>query len=146
MQACLLWMLGPCTPISQQTMPQKLWRNSLSNMLSPIGTIVLEGLKFVLHNNLMHFRDKISHQIFGTAMGTPLAPVLTNLYLHILENKLKSQIENDMHTVAWPLFLKENKTLGNYLVANKKQPHHSSVLLYLKFVKHSVCCSQISDL
>jgi len=54
----------------------------------------------------MQFREKIFHQIFGIAMGTPLAPVLANLYLAILEKKLKSQIENNMHTVAWPLFFK----------------------------------------
>ena len=42
---------------------------------------------------------------FGV-LGTPLAPVLANLYLAILEKKLKSQISDTKSPISWPLFFK----------------------------------------
>ena len=39
------------------------------------GDFILECMEFVLKNNIMKFKN----QIFGIAMGTPLAPVLANM-------------------------------------------------------------------
>ena len=40
-------------------------------------------------------------QIFGIAMGTNVAPILANLYLAMLEHKLKEQTKNDPKMI-WP--------------------------------------------
>ena len=54
----------------------------------------IELLEFVLKKNSMEFCGEIYLQIFGIAMGTPVAPVLANLYLSMLQVKFKIIIKN----------------------------------------------------
>ena len=67
--------------------------------------LIIELLEFVLKNNLMEFCGEIYLQIFGIAMGTPVAPVLANLYLAVLEVKLKELMKNDPK-FKWPILFK----------------------------------------
>jgi hypothetical protein len=62
---------------------------------------VLEILEITLKFNVMDFMgDKYIH-FFLIAMGTNIAPVLANLYLAMLEVKLKEQTKNDPKMI-WP--------------------------------------------
>ena len=49
---------------------------------------ILETLfKFVLENNYFNFEDRLYHQLFGTAMGTKMAPPYATLFLGKLEEE-----------------------------------------------------------
>jgi hypothetical protein len=62
---------------------------------------ILELLEIVLNFNIMEFMGEIFTQTFGIAMGTNIAPILANLYLAMLEYKLKEQTKNDPKMI-WP--------------------------------------------
>jgi hypothetical protein len=62
---------------------------------------ILELLEVTLKFNAMEFLGEIFVQIFGIAMGTNIAPILANLYLAMLEHKLKEQTKNDPKMI-WP--------------------------------------------
>jgi hypothetical protein len=66
---------------------------------------VIELLEITLKFNAMEFMGEIFVQIFGIAMGTNIAPILANLYLAMLEKKLKDQTKNDSKMI-WPCLWK----------------------------------------
>ena len=53
----------------------------------PNKTILNTLLLFVLENNFFEFDNQIYKQIFGTAMGTKMAPPYANLFMGILEEE-----------------------------------------------------------
>ena len=66
--------------------------------------LMIEMLEFVLKNNIMEYKEMVFKQIFGIAMGTPLAPVLANLYLAFLERILKDKAREA--NISWPILYK----------------------------------------
>lgn len=54
---------------------------------APNKTILKTLLLFVLENNYFEFENKIYRQLFGTAMGTKMAPPYANIFLADLEEK-----------------------------------------------------------
>ena len=44
-------------------------------------------------------------QIFGLIMGTNVVPILTNIYMALLENELKLKCESDPK-IIWPILFK----------------------------------------
>jgi hypothetical protein len=62
---------------------------------------IIELLEITLKFNAMEFMEEIFIQFFGIAMGTNIAPILANLYLAMLEKKLKEQTKNDSKMI-WP--------------------------------------------
>jgi hypothetical protein len=67
---------------------------------------VLDLLEFVLKNNIMEFNQQWFQQIMGVAMGTNVAPVFANIFLAILEVKIKNRCLIDSKLI-WPiLFLR----------------------------------------
>ena len=66
--------------------------------------LMVEMLEFVLKNNIMEYKEMVFKQIFGIAMGTPLAPVLANLYLAFLERVLKEKAAEA--SIPWPILYK----------------------------------------
>ena len=66
--------------------------------------MLIEMLEFVLKNNIMEYKGMVFKQIFGIAMGTPLAPVLANLYLAFLERILAEKA--DEKGILWPTLYK----------------------------------------
>ena len=42
----------------------------------------------------MTFDGEYFQQIFGLFMGTNVAPIQTNIYMAMLENELKSEVQN----------------------------------------------------
>jgi hypothetical protein len=63
---------------------------------------ILEILEITLKFNVMDFMSENFIQIFGIAMGTNIAPILANLYLAMLEKKLKEQTKDDPKMI-WPI-------------------------------------------
>jgi len=61
----------------------------------PNAHFIIELLDIVLKNSLMTFDKEYLQQFFGIIMGTNLAPILANLYLAILQEKLKKKCIHD---------------------------------------------------
>ena len=53
----------------------------------------------------MPFYGEYFQQIFGLIMGTNVAPILTNIYMAMLENELKVKCETDSKLI-WPVLFK----------------------------------------
>ena len=69
-----------------------------------LADFMIEMLEFVLKHNVMEYKQMVFKQIFGIAMGTPLAPVLANLYLAFLERTLQAKaVESN---IRWPILYK----------------------------------------
>jgi hypothetical protein len=73
-----------------------MFPNELQN-----ANFLIELLEITLKYNSMEFMGEIFVQIFGIAMGTNIAPILANLYLAVLEKKLKENTKNDPKMI-WP--------------------------------------------
>jgi len=62
----------------------KIYRTILPS-LTPNKTILKTLFLFVLENNYFEFKNILYKQLFGTAMGTKMAPPYANLFLGYLE-------------------------------------------------------------
>jgi hypothetical protein len=62
--------------------------------------LILELLRWVLTNNYIYFEDSIYLQLEGTAMGTPIAVVYSNLVLAYLERSC-----HDLHPQFYSRFI-----------------------------------------
>lgn len=51
-------------------------------------------LRIVMTRNYLRFKDKTYHQIKGTAMGTPVAPVYANIFMFILERAVLKRYDD----------------------------------------------------
>lgn len=65
---------------------------------------IIELLQFVLNNNYFLYEGNWYHQISGTAMGTPTAPVFANIFLQFLENTCQNKRLASKKT--WPRIYK----------------------------------------
>ena len=48
---------------------------------------IIELLGFCLHNTYFSFQDKFYEQVEGTAMGSPVSPIVANLFMEDFERK-----------------------------------------------------------
>ena len=71
----------------------------------PNAHFIIELLDLVLNSSLMTFDGEFFQQIFGLIMGTNVAPILTNIYMAMLENELKVKCETDPKLI-WPVLFK----------------------------------------
>ena len=71
----------------------------------PNAHFVIELLDLVLNSSLMVFNGEYFQQIFGLIMGTNVAPILTNIYMAMLENELKQKCNSDPKLI-WPVLFK----------------------------------------
>ena len=63
---------------------EKRW-TQLHNKINMSCTEFIEVIKFILNNNFFQFNKKIYKQTFGSAMGNPLSPILSDIVLEDLE-------------------------------------------------------------
>jgi len=71
----------------------------------PNAHFIIELLESVLNSSFMTFDGKYFQQIFGLIMGTNVAPILTNIYMAMLENELKAKCKTDPKLI-WPILFK----------------------------------------
>jgi len=71
----------------------------------PNAHFIIELLDLVLNSSLMVFDGEYFQQIFGLIMGTNVAPILTNIYMAMLENELKKKCTSDPKLI-WPVLFK----------------------------------------
>ena len=48
---------------------------------------IMELLGFCLHNTYFSFQNKCYEQVEGVAMGSPISPIVVNLYMEYFEEK-----------------------------------------------------------
>jgi hypothetical protein len=77
----------------------------LNKFPSEKNELIIALLQFVLKNNIMEFNRNFFQQIIGVAMGTNVAPELANIFLAILEVKMKAESETNPKLI-WPLLFK----------------------------------------
>ena len=61
----------------------------------PNAHFIIDLLDLVLNSSLMVFDGEYFQQIFGLIMETNVAPILTNIYMALLENELKAKCYSD---------------------------------------------------
>lgn len=62
----------------------------------PLQLLIIGLLTIVMKNNYFQFQGKFYHQIKGTAMGTPAAPVFANIFMYILERNVLKRYADDI--------------------------------------------------
>ena len=63
---------------------EKRW-TQLHNKINMSCTEFIEVIKFILNNNFFQFNKKFYKQTFGSAMGNPLSPILSDIVMEDLE-------------------------------------------------------------
>ncbi|XP_014679428.1 PREDICTED: uncharacterized protein LOC106819296, partial [Priapulus caudatus] len=62
---------------------------------------IIELLTFVLMTTYFKFRDQIYNQKFGAAMGSPVSPIVANLYMEWLETEAIATAPADLKPKLW---------------------------------------------
>ena len=66
---------------------------------------VIKVVNFVLSNNFFSFEGQLYKQIHGTAMGTPMAPAIANLFMGLLEKRLLDNSPVPISYEEWKRFI-----------------------------------------
>ena len=66
---------------------------------------VMELLEFILTTTYVCFRGQIYRQKFGTAMGSPVSPLVANLFMEYLEQKLLDTAPMEMKPRLWKRYV-----------------------------------------
>jgi hypothetical protein len=72
--------------------------------IPPPDTVVMVA-DHVLANNVFQFEEQVYQQVFGTAMGTPLAPSAANLFMGWLERQLLDNSPVPIDQDTWKRFI-----------------------------------------
>jgi predicted GIY-YIG superfamily endonuclease len=89
-----------------ETMEYIKWKLENCDSLIDITSLdikdILELLKICLSSTYFNYLDAFYHQKEGTAMGSPVSPIVAELFLQSLENKL---VMNDRHIFFWKRYV-----------------------------------------
>jgi len=66
---------------------------------------VLELLEFILTTTYFCFRGQIYRQKFGTAMGNPVSPLVANLFMEHLEERLLDTASVELKHRLWKRYV-----------------------------------------
>ena len=72
--------------------------------IPPVDEII-KVMNHILKNNTFEFENQVYKQIFGTAMGTPMAPTISSLFMGWLEERLLNNSPVPINLVFWRRFL-----------------------------------------
>ncbi|XP_070189013.1 uncharacterized protein [Littorina saxatilis] len=104
----------------------------------PTETIV-KVADHVLTNNVFTFEEEVYQQIHGTAMGTPMAPSVANLFMAALERKLFQQSPVPVNSELWRRYIDDIFMLwtGTDDDLDTFLKHINSLHPTIKFTHHS---------
>ena len=71
----------------------------------PSIDILIQAVQHVLSNNFFTFEDQTFQQIQGTAMGTPMAPAIANLFMGWLESKILKDSPFHIEQDLWKRYI-----------------------------------------
>ena len=71
----------------------------------PKTDLVLKATDHVLKNNVFTFEGEYYEQIHGTAMGTPMAPTVANLFMKKLEERILKNSPVPVNEEFWKRFI-----------------------------------------
>jgi hypothetical protein len=83
-------------------------------------------LDFVLHNNYFFYGDTMYHQIRGTAMGTSVAVCFANIFVHSLEERMRT-----LHPFLFNLFRYYKRYIDDtfgIFTGTRAQEHNSPLM------------------
>ena len=60
---------------------------------------IIELLGFCLHNSYFSFQNKFYKQVEGASMGSPICPIVANLYMEHFERKALRSATNPLAMV-----------------------------------------------
>ena len=66
---------------------------------------IIKVMNHILKNNTFIFENQVYKQIFGTAMGTPMAPSISSLFMGWLEERLLANSPVPIDPKFWKRFL-----------------------------------------
>ena len=113
--------LYPSIPIEEVTpaIISALESNRPDNI--PGNTILTKIVEHVLKNNVLTFDDKVYRQIKGTAMGTPMAPTIANIFMGQLEKQLLNTSPWTISKEFWRRFIDDIFILWHHGEENLKE-------------------------
>jgi len=68
---------------------------------------VMELLEFILTTTYFCFRCQIYRQKIGTAMGSPVSPLVANLFMEYLEQKLLDTASMELKPRLWKMYVND---------------------------------------
>ena len=116
--------------------------NSVERKVPPANR-VLELAEHVLENNVFRFDGDLFLQVFGTAMGTPLAPSAANLFMGWLETQLLASSPVPIQEELWKRFIDDIFLLwmGSEEELNEFFSHLNAFHRSIKFTMNSSATS-----
>ena len=78
--------------------------DNFNNDLPPVEEII-KIMNHILKNNTFNFEKQIYKQEFGTAMGTPMAPTISNLFMGWLEEKILTNSPVPIDCIFWKRYI-----------------------------------------
>ena len=75
------------------------------SLITPPTNTLLKVVDHVLKNNVFKFDSEIFQQTFGTAMGTPLAPAVANIFMSWLEENMLASSPVNVPLSLWKRFI-----------------------------------------
>ncbi|KAL8565389.1 hypothetical protein ACOMHN_029084 [Nucella lapillus] len=81
---------------------------------APPKKLLLKIINHILHNNIFQFDGNIFKQIFGTAMGTPMAPTIANIFMGWHEEKMLETCPWTIDPAIWKRYIDDIITIWLY--------------------------------
>ena len=78
---------------------------------APPTALFLKIIDHILKNNVFQFDGKFFQQIFGTAMGTPMAPTIANIFMGWMETNILNQCPWIIDLDMWRRYIDDIITL-----------------------------------
>ena len=66
---------------------------------------IVELLEFVLTTTYFMFRGQVYQQKFGTAMGSPVSPIVANLFMEDLEQRAMESASAELRPTLWKRYV-----------------------------------------
>ena len=89
---------------------------------------IIELLGFCLHNTYFSFQNKFYEQVEGVAMGSPLNPIVANLYMEHFERKA---LRSATTPQVWYRFVDDTWVI-------QQQAHKQSLLDHINSIDPSI--------